>query len=50
MKIEDIKVGNTRLGNWNEVMNRPENWWCPVVWKFNIVAFTTMIYLEIWCF
>jgi len=48
MRIQDIKIGDTRLGSWNEVMNAPENWWCPIVWKFNLITFSTMIILEIW--
>ena len=48
-KVEDIIIGKTRLGSWNEVMNAPENWWCPIVWKFNLIVFPTMVFLEAWC-
>ena len=47
MKIENIMIGDTRLGNWNEVMNAPENWWCPIVMKCNLIIFPTMIFLEL---
>jgi len=46
MKLENVMIGGTRLGSFNEVMNAPENWWCPLVWKFNLIAFSTMVFLE----
>ena len=50
MKVENIMIGNTRLGSWNDVMSSPENWWCTIVWKFNLIVFPTMVFLEGWCF
>ena len=47
MKYENIMIGKTRLGNFHEVMNAPENWWCPLVWKFNMIVFPTMVFLEL---
>jgi hypothetical protein len=47
MKVSDIKIGDTRLGSWNEVMNAPENWWCPIVMKFNMIVVPTMVLLEV---
>ena len=46
MKLENIMIGGQRPGNFNEVMNAPENWWCPLVWKFNLIVFPTMVFLE----
>lgn len=48
MKIRNIKIGDTRLGNCNDVMNAPENWWCRNVMKFNLITFPTMILLEVY--
>ena len=45
-RIQNIMIGNTRLGSWSEVMNAPGNWWCPIVWKFNLIVFPTMVFLE----
>jgi len=46
VKIENIMIGNTRLGSWSEVMNAPGNEWCSIVWKFNLIVFPTMVFLE----
>tara|TARA_A100001015_G_scaffold310031_2_gene410604 strand:+ start:630 stop:782 length:153 start_codon:yes stop_codon:yes gene_type:complete len=46
MKIENIMIGKTRLGSWNAVMNAPGNEWCHTVWKFNLIVFPTMVFLE----
>ena len=46
MKLENIMIGNTRLGSWNKFMNKPENAWCRIVWNFNIIVFSTIIILE----
>jgi len=48
MKIENIIIGGTRLGSWNKVMNAPENWWCPLVWKFNLIVIPTELFLMNW--
>lgn len=48
MKIADIKIGDTRLGSWNEVMNAPGNEWCHIVMKFNMIALPTIVFLEVW--
>ena len=50
MKIEDIKIGDTRLGSWNEAMNMPGNEWCHIVMKFNMIAVPTMVLLEVFCY
>lgn len=49
MKLENIMIGNTRLGNPVEVMNEPGNEWTWIVWKFNLITLPTMIILETWC-
>jgi len=46
-RVENIMIGKTRLGSWNETMNAPENWWCPIVWKFNVIVFWTVLFLEL---
>ena len=46
MKLENIMIGGTRLGNFNEVMNAPGNEWCHNVMKFNMIVLPTMIFLE----
>lgn len=40
-------IGNTQLGSWKETMDAPENWWCSTVWKFNMIVFPTMVFLEL---
>ena len=47
MKLENIMIGDTRLGNFNEVMNAPGNEWCHIVMKFNMVVLPTMIFLQL---
>jgi len=47
MKIEDIMIGDTRLGNFRDVMNEPGNEWCHLVMKFNLWVVPTMIFLEL---
>jgi hypothetical protein len=47
MKIENIKIGDTRLGSWNEVMNAPGNEWCHIVMKFNMIVLPTMVFLQL---
>lgn len=39
-------IGKTKLGSWKETMSAPENWWCPIVLKFNLIVFPTMVFLE----
>jgi hypothetical protein len=47
MKIEDIKIGDTRLGSWSEAMNMPGNEWCHTVMKFNMIAIPIMVFLQL---
>ena len=47
MKLENIMIGDTRLGSFNEVMNTPGNEWCRIVMKFNIITLPTMIFLQL---
>jgi hypothetical protein len=46
MKLENIMIGGTRLGNPIDVMNAPGNEWCHIVWKFNLIVAPTMVFLE----
>ncbi len=48
MKIEDIKIGDTRLGNWSDVMDSHP--FCRLMWKFNLIVLPTMVFLEVWYF
>ena len=45
-RIENIMIGGTRFGSWNEVMNAPGNEWCHIVMKFNMIVLPTMVFLE----
>lgn len=47
MKVSDIKIGDTRLGSWDDAMNAHPL--CPILWKFNFITIPTMLILEIWC-
>ena len=46
-RIENIMIGGTRLGSWNEVMNAPGNEWCHIVMKFNMIVLPTVLFLEL---
>ena len=46
-RFENIMIGGTRLGNPVEVMNAPGNEWTWIVWKFNVIVFPTMVFLEL---
>ncbi len=48
MKIEDIKIGDTRLGNWSDAMDSHP--FCRLMWKFNLIVLPTMVFLEVWYF
>ena len=41
-----MMIGNTQFGSWKETMGAPENAWCSTVWKFNMIVFPTMVFLE----
>jgi len=47
MKLENVMIGGTRLGNPVEVMNAPGNEWTWIAWKFNLIVFPTMVFLEL---
>ena len=46
-RVENIMIGKTRLGSWNETMNAPGNEWCRIVWKFIFIVFSTVLFLEL---
>ena len=46
-RIQNIMIGNTRLGSWNETMNAPGNEWCRIICKFNLIVFSTVLFLEL---
>lgn len=46
-RVENIMIGKTRLGSWNETMNAPGNEWCRIVWKFIFIVFSTVVFLEL---
>jgi len=46
-RIQNIMVGNTRLGSWNETINAPGNEWCRNACKFNVIVFWTVLFLEL---
>ncbi len=46
-RIENIMIGKTRLGSWNEAMNAPGNEWCRIMMKFNVIVISTVVFLEL---
>ncbi len=46
-RIQNIMIGKTRLGSWNETVNAPGNEWCRIVCKFNLIVFSTVLFLEL---
>ena len=45
-RIENVMIGATRLGSPAKFMNAPGNEWTLIVWKFNMIVFPTMVFLE----
>ena len=46
-RIENMMIGDTRLGSWSEVMNAPGNEWCHTVMKFNMIVLPTIAFLQL---
>ena len=46
-RIQNIMIGKTRLGSWNETINTPGNEWCRIACKFNVIVFWTVLFLEL---